>query len=152
MKPVERIIASAIIFSKDGKILMGKKDPTQSGPYSECWHIPGGGVESGESLQEAIVREVYEETGLDISRYELYQTPHQETIIIDKNKHLTLEPLLHQLEFNRFEVRLDQNADEIIINASSDLVILKWFSCEEIKHIEQIPGGREFFEKMGYLQ
>jgi len=152
MKPIERIIASAIIFSKDGKILMGKKDPTKSGVYSECWHIPGGGIEPGESLQDAVVREVYEEAGLDISHYELKQIPHKETVVVDKNEHLSLAPLLHQLEFNRFEVHLDQNADETVLKPSSDLVILKWLSPEEIRNINQIPGGKEFFEKMGYLK
>ena len=34
-----------------------------AGPFAGSWLLPGGGVEVGESAQEAVVREVLEETG-----------------------------------------------------------------------------------------
>jgi phosphatase NudJ len=39
---------------------------TQERKYGSSWSIPGGRVEPGESLAEAAVREVYEETGVPI--------------------------------------------------------------------------------------
>lgn len=36
------------------------------GPAAGEWSVPGGRVESGETLAEAVVREVAEETGLDV--------------------------------------------------------------------------------------
>jgi hypothetical protein len=42
MREIERTIVSALIFSQDGKLLMGKKDPAKGGVYPDCWHIPGG--------------------------------------------------------------------------------------------------------------
>lgn len=39
---------------------------TQEKKYGECWSIPGGRVEIGESLTDAAVREVLEETGVPI--------------------------------------------------------------------------------------
>jgi 8-oxo-dGTP diphosphatase len=62
------IRANAIIL-KDGKILLihRKKDG------DEYWVFPGGGIEEGESADEAITREVREETDLEVvSAMELY--------------------------------------------------------------------------------
>jgi ADP-ribose pyrophosphatase YjhB (NUDIX family) len=39
---------------------------TQEKKYGECWSIPGGRVEIGESLHDAAIREVLEETGIPI--------------------------------------------------------------------------------------
>jgi 8-oxo-dGTP diphosphatase len=36
----------------------------QKGPFGGHWLLPGGGVEPGESAEEAIVREIQEETGM----------------------------------------------------------------------------------------
>jgi 8-oxo-dGTP diphosphatase len=36
------------------------------GPGAGLWSLPGGRVEAGESLHEALVREVFEETGLEV--------------------------------------------------------------------------------------
>ena len=39
---------------------------TQEKKYGSTWSIPGGRVEPGETLVEAAIREVHEETGLDV--------------------------------------------------------------------------------------
>lgn len=69
MRTINREIVSALLISKDKKIFMGKKDPQAGGVYSDCWHIPGGGVEGRESLEETLAREIKEETGIDILPY-----------------------------------------------------------------------------------
>ena len=58
---VLRVGASAIIFDESReKVLLTKR--TDNGR----WCIPGGGMDPGESVEEACVREVYEETGLHV--------------------------------------------------------------------------------------
>lgn len=68
MRKIKREIVSALLFSKDNKLLMGKKDPTKGGVYPDCWHLPGGGVDDGESLVDALKREVIEEVGMHNAR------------------------------------------------------------------------------------
>jgi mutator protein MutT len=51
------------VIVKDGKVLIVKR---AKDPYKGQWSIPGGRVELGETLSEAVQREMREETGLDI--------------------------------------------------------------------------------------
>ena len=52
--------AQAVAFNDEGKILLIKREDVQ------CWHLPGGGIEPGETIAETAVREVKEETGLEV--------------------------------------------------------------------------------------
>ena len=152
MREINRIIVSALIFSKDGKLLMGKKDPTKGGVYSDCWHIPGGGVDEGESFEQALKREVMEEVGIDISKYKVVPIPFIGHGAAER-KLETGEIVLAKMEFNRFEVCInDKNAEEIDLHLSDDLVEIKWFSKEELPDVKQIPGGKEFFQQAGYIK
>lgn len=57
--PVHIVSVGGLIENDEGKILM-LKSPDRG------WEIPGGQVEEGESLTDALKREVKEETGIDI--------------------------------------------------------------------------------------
>ena len=53
----------AVIWNADNHIVLIRRGTE---PRLGEWSIPGGRVECGESLREAIIREVQEETGLDV--------------------------------------------------------------------------------------
>lgn len=52
----------ALIRDGTSILLVERKRP----PHQGCWSLPGGGVELGETVEEALRREVREETGLEI--------------------------------------------------------------------------------------
>jgi 8-oxo-dGTP diphosphatase len=56
--------AAAVILSDDGRVVLIRRGQA---PDAGEWSIPGGGVELGESVVEALRREVREETGLEIA-------------------------------------------------------------------------------------
>lgn len=52
---------------KDGKILLIKK---VRGPYTGLYDLPGGSQEQGENYADTLVREIKEETGCEVIKYE----------------------------------------------------------------------------------
>jgi 8-oxo-dGTP diphosphatase len=63
MKYAGRTTTAIIPFPSD-KILLIKR---RTAPFIGYWALPGGRVDPGETVEQAIVREVKEETGLDIA-------------------------------------------------------------------------------------
>lgn len=61
---MQRVAAYAVII-RDGQILLSKIAPHISA--EGLWTLPGGGLDHGEDPRDAVVREVHEETGLDVT-------------------------------------------------------------------------------------
>lgn len=56
----------AFIVSDDGKVLVVKEKVQRFGKETIIYDVPGGGIDPGENLEEALKREVMEEVGLQI--------------------------------------------------------------------------------------
>lgn len=93
-----RVVVGALV-KKDSKYLLIKEKLNDGLDY---WIIPGGGVEFGESLEEAVKREIKEETGLDIEIIKYLN--HKEAIFPENNYHTVIffflaKPLKGHLKF-----------------------------------------------------
>jgi 8-oxo-dGTP diphosphatase len=73
-----RVAVSAIIFEQGRVLLAQRRD-------IDWWNLPGGGMELGETVDEAVVREVLEETGLKVEIVRLvgvYSKPQKAELVL----------------------------------------------------------------------
>ena len=61
MKPIE---VTAAIIIKSGRVLIGRRRPGKH--LAGYWEFPGGKMESGETPESCLKREIFEEMGLEI--------------------------------------------------------------------------------------
>ncbi|HZS75430.1 MAG TPA: NUDIX domain-containing protein [Ktedonobacteraceae bacterium] len=84
--PIFRIGVFALIFDNDGRVLLGHRRDI------DWWNLPGGGMEQGETVDEAVCREVREETGLAIEVERLvgvYSKPQKQEVVLTFLCHVT---------------------------------------------------------------
>ncbi|WP_138499512.1 8-oxo-dGTP diphosphatase MutT [Nostoc sp. PA-18-2419] len=62
--PTHKIIGVAVIWNEQKQILIDRRRP--EGMMGGLWEFPGGKIELGETIQECIEREIYEELGIVI--------------------------------------------------------------------------------------
>ena len=62
-----KIGSAAVVQNEIGALLLGRRGKE---PNLGKWVMPGGKIEWGETIDEAVVREVYEETGLVVKAVE----------------------------------------------------------------------------------
>jgi len=65
-EPKKKIeVVAAVVFDK-GNILCVQRPSNKKAYISEKWEFPGGKVEQGESLEEALIREIIEELSIRV--------------------------------------------------------------------------------------
>jgi|SRR5579863_9993506 len=68
--PKSPLVGVGAVVVDEGRVLLVRRGAE---PLKGQWSLPGGLVELGESLSEAIIREVREETGLTVEPIELVE-------------------------------------------------------------------------------
>lgn len=129
MRTIYRDIASCFFVSKDGKVLLGKHH--KGGTFEGSYVVPGGGIEPGETREQALRREMLEETGIDIEGRALSQV-NVFTGRAEKTLRDTEERVLVDMTFYDYRVDLDEDAAKVKVEAGDDWSQERWFTLEEL--------------------
>lgn len=129
-KPVVGV--GAIILDEDRILLEKRKNP----PGKEKWSVPGGLIDLGETAEEAIIREVKEETGLEVYDPQL----------IDVVNYISLG--------KKGAVKYHYVIIDYLVasqggkpHASSDAEDLKWVPFNEVEEYDLTETFRHFFQR-----
>jgi 8-oxo-dGTP diphosphatase len=125
------VIGIGAVVVKNGCLLMVQRGHE---PAKGSWSIPGGRLEQGEYISDALAREVREETGLSITPgtllgvFEVPGDPHY--VILD------------------YVATTDSDDDPI---ASSDAADARWVPLDEIDSLDTTPRFAEMMKAWGVL-
>ena len=115
---------------KDEKVLLVRHAGVEKPDYGD-WLLPAGSVELGESFEEALKREMREETGLRIKIVRKL-VEHIDPYTGDKIVNFLCIPLTSGIE------------------TSSELMEAKWFDLREIQRLKKIHLGLKHFLIEGF--
>jgi 8-oxo-dGTP diphosphatase len=131
--PKQPIVGVGAVIICDGKILLEKR---KGEPGRDKWTIPGGLMELGEGAEETVIREVREETNLEVEDPELIDVVNN--IIADENAKIKYHFVIVD-----YYVKLKGGK----LKAADDAAELRWIPFDEVKNYDLTKSFREFFQR-----
>ena len=127
-----RLAAYALLRDRGGRVLLVHGAPGDM--WSGRWLFPGGGAEHGEDVAATVVREVAEETGLDVA---------VEAVLAATSDVVDSVPTQQQLWTVRLicTARLVGGSLRPEVDGSSDEA--RWFTRDELDRVPLVPFVRE---------
>ena len=128
MTHLKRIeVVAAIIHDAEGRIFATQRG---YGEFKDGWEFPGGKMEAGETPEEALRREIWEEleTRIEVERL-------VETVEYDYPQfHLTMHCFLCRVESGRLELKEHEAA--------------RWLEKEELGSVDWLPADLQIIDKL----
>ena len=140
-KRVDEVSAGGLVVDKTGTkgLLIGRLDPKDASHERLLWSLPKGHIESGESPEEAAIREVAEETGIKSEITRSLGVIDFWFMASGKRIHKTV----HHFLFTEVGGKLAPQVTEV-----DDVA---WFPIDEIVSKLAYPDERQLIAKSGKL-
>lgn len=122
-----------IIKNESGEILIVKRHP-KSRTDPEMWELPGGKVEKGEFFVDALVREIKEETNLDVNVGDF-----AEAIQNDYSHKRTVQIMMYLTDVEG-EVKISEEHTDFM-----------WASLDKIRTLEISTSLKKVLEKKNWV-
>jgi ADP-ribose pyrophosphatase YjhB (NUDIX family) len=123
----------ALIFDKEHRILLVERGRE---PLKGYWSLPGGALETGETLSEGIRREVLEETGLDVEPLQVIEI--FERIMRDESG---------RAEYHYVLIDYICRVLGGLLTPADDVSAAKWVRENELPDVHLTDGTLEVIEK-----
>ena len=133
------VCVGAVVVDDDRLLLIRRRNPPSAG----FWSVPGGRVEPGETLAQAVVRELAEETGLEGVCGSLLGWSE---ILPDGIGEERLDEHLVILDFT---VTLLEGTEP---TAGTDAGEARWVPLPEVAEMLLVPGLAEFLHEHGVIE
>lgn len=130
-------VVAAVIFDEQGRIFATQRG---YGEWKDWWEFPGGKIESGETPQQALKREIHEELDAEIEVGELLRT-------IDYDY-----PTFH-LTMHCFKCRLKEQGARN--NEQGRYTLLeheaaKWLYPNELQSVKWLPADEDLIDALAH--
>ena len=125
MKRIE--VVAAIIHDAEGRIFATQRG---YGEWKDGWEFPGGKMEAGETPEEALRREIWEELETRIEVERLVQTVEWDY----PQFHLTMHCFLCRVVSGRLELKEHEAA--------------RWLEKEELDEVDWLPADLQIIDKL----
>ena len=132
MKRIYGLTMRGIIKNDAGEILILKRHP-KSKTDPEMWELPGGKVEPGENFVDALVREIKEETNLDVEVGDFGEA------VQNDYSHKRTVQLIMYLDNIKGEVKISEEHTDWM-----------WASLEKIKSLEISTSLKKVLKKRNW--
>jgi 8-oxo-dGTP diphosphatase len=144
------LLVVCVLLEEDGKVLAARRSANMSLPLK--WEFPGGKVEPGESLEQALRREIEEELSVQICIVESWSA---ECHPLPDGRDLELHPFLGRIKngipqsIEHEEIRWlsPENILDLDWAEADQVLVRKW--KEKSRRSTDSPSRREFHTGIG---
>jgi 8-oxo-dGTP diphosphatase len=135
--PDHPFVGVGALVHRGGKVLLARRTKE---PNRGRWIIPGGLVELGEQLEDAVVREVREELGFEATADMMLDVASE--VVLDDEERVKYHYVLVDFLVS------PRRDDDVVLNEESSSY--GWFTPESIEELDTTPNTKKMVRR--YLQ